>query len=66
MRKLNPNPYDYDSADDYYDDLDNYVNQGKCEPDYDGFDDEPEYDYDRAADDYFSQLSDNLEYNKYK
>ena len=41
MRKLNPNPYDYDSADDYYDDLDNYVNQGKCEPDYDGFDDEP-------------------------
>lgn len=69
MRKLNPDPYDYDSADDYYDDLDNYVNQGKCEPDYDEYDFEDEsdydYDYDKAANNYFDQI-DRVREEKYR
>ena len=65
-----PDPYDYDSPDDYYDAIEVYEEVQRVKKyGYDGYepdDEEPEYDYDRAADDYFSQLSDNLEYNKYK
>lgn len=66
-----PDPYDYDSPDDYYDAIEVYeevqrVKRYGCDDGYEPDDEEPEYDYDRVADDYFSQLSDNLEYNKYK
>lgn len=66
-----PDPNDYDSSDDYYDAIEAYEEAQRVKRfGYDGYepddDDEPDVDYDRAADDYFSQLSDNLEYNKYK
>lgn len=66
-----PDANNYDSPDDYYDAIELYekiqrikrYGPDDCdEPE----DEEPDVDYDRAADDYFSQLSDNLEYNKYK
>lgn len=65
-----PDPYDYDSPDDYYDAIELYEEVQRVKrfgyDDYEPDDEEPDIDYDRAADDYFSQLSDNLEYNKYK
>lgn len=65
-----PDAKNYDSLDDYYDDIELYEKIQRIKRyGYDGYepeDEEPDYDYDKEADDYFSQLSDNLEYNKYK
>lgn len=66
-----PDPHDYDSPDDYYDAIDDYEAVQRIKRDgYDVYepddDEEPEYDYDKAADDYFSERSNSFEYGKYK
>lgn len=65
-----PDPYDYDSPDDYYDAIELYEEVQRVKKfgydDYEPDDEEPDCDYDKAADDYFSERSNNLEYGKYK
>ena len=65
-----PDPQDLDSLDDYYDAIELYEEVQRVKKyGYDGYepdDDEPDYDYDRAADDYFSERSNSFEYGKYK
>ena len=65
-----PDPQDFDSPDDYYDEIELYEEVQRVKRfGYDGYEpeeEEPEYDYDKAADDYFSERSNSFEYGKYK
>lgn len=65
-----PDPNDFDSPDDYYDAVELYKEeQRRKRYGYDGYEpeeEEPEYNYDKAADDYFSERSNSFEYGKYK
>ena len=65
-----PDPQDFDSSDDYYDAIELYEEVQRVKRfGYDGYEpeeEEPEYDYDKAADDYFSERSNSFEYGKYK
>ena len=65
-----PDPQDFDSPDDYYDAIEMYEEvQRRKRYGYNGDEpeeEEPEYDYDKAADDYFSERSNSFEYGKYK
>ena len=62
-----PDPKNFDCPDDYYDAVDAYYAQ--FEKHYDGDEpeeEEPDYDYDKEADRYFSERSNSFEYGKYK
>lgn len=66
-----PDANNYDSPDDYYDDIELYEKIQRIKRyGYDDVDEpedeEPEIDYDKAADDYFSERSNSFEYGKYK
>lgn len=66
-----PDPKNFDCPDDYYDAIEQYEKIQRIKrygyDDCDESDDEePEYDYDKEADRYFSERSNSFEYGKYK
>lgn len=65
-----PDAKNYDSPDDYYDAIEQYEKIQRIKrygyDDYEPEDEEPDYDYDKEADRYFSERSNSFEYGKYK
>ena len=66
-----PDANNYDSPDDYYDAIEQYEKIQRIKRyGYDDCDEpeeeQPDYDYDKEADRYFSERSNSFEYGKYK